>query len=130
LSLSPNHYVAAQLATLHMGRAADLARDHGPHHGQTDHAIAQRLWREARALAQEQLTRKDLGPKSRFWVHATLWEAAIALDEPAEEKRSAARLRHVESAPWMQPFRLAQGELLRTWREALEGPKRDEAGRP
>jgi hypothetical protein len=30
----------------------------------------------------------------------------------------------------MQPFRLAQGELLRTWREALEGPKRDEAGRP
>jgi tetratricopeptide (TPR) repeat protein len=130
LSLSPDHYVAAQLATLHMARAADLARGGSPHSSQADRAIAQRLWREARALAQQQLARKDLGPKSRFWLHVTLWEAAIALDETAEEKRSAARLRHVESAGWMQPFRLAQGELLRGWREALDDRKRDERDRP
>jgi len=129
LSLNPDHYLAAQLATLHLGRAADLARDRGPNPEQADRVIAQRLWREARTLAQEQLARKDLGTKSRFWVHATLWEAAIALGEPIEEKRWAARLRNVESAGWMQPFRLAQGEQLRAWRATLDAPSADDKGR-
>ena len=129
LSLNPDHYLAAQLATLHMGRAADLVRERGPLAQQADRVIAERLWREARGLAQEQLARKDLGTKSRFWVHATLWEAAIALGEPAEEKRWAARLRNVESAGWMQPFRLAQGEQLRAWRAALDSAAAEGQGR-
>jgi tetratricopeptide (TPR) repeat protein len=132
LSLAPDHYLAAQLATLRLARAARLTKQaRAPalpadraqaslREARIDTLLAQRLWREAQELAQAQAALKGLSAKARFWVHATLWEAAIALGDAAEEKRWAARLAAVESAGWMKPTRLAQGEQLRAWRTELD----------
>lgn len=122
LSLAPDHYLAAQLATLRLAHAAQLARAGRAGEAREDEVLAQRLWREALAMAQAQAARRGLSATARFWAHATLWEAAIALGDAAEEKRWAARLAAVESAGWMKPTRLAQGERLRAWRDELAAP--------
>jgi tetratricopeptide (TPR) repeat protein len=123
LSLAPDHYLAAQLATLRLARAALLARTGRAAEAREDQVLAQRQWREAQAMAQAQAARRALSPTARFWAHATLWEAAIALGDAAEEKRWAARMGPVESAGWMKPTRLAQGERLRAWRDELAAPE-------
>ncbi|HJV69478.1 tetratricopeptide repeat-containing protein [Ideonella sp.] len=123
LSLAPDHYLAAQLATLRLAHAAQLARAGQAGESREDQVLAQRLWREAQAMAQAQAARKTLSPTARFWAHATLWEAAIALGDATDEKRWASRLATVESAGWMKPTRLAQGERLRAWRDELAAPR-------
>jgi len=128
LLLAPDHYLAAQLATLRLAHAAVLARAGQASEAREDQVLAQRLWREAQAMAQAQAARKGLSPTARFWAHATLWEAAIALGDVADEKRWASRLATVESAGWMRPTRLSQGERLRAWRDELAAPRPAQPG--
>lgn len=122
LSLSPDHYLAAQLASLRLARAAGLAQQGQATEAQADQVLAQRLWRDAQAYATTQAARKDLSGTARFWALTTLWEAAIALGDTAEEKRWASRVQSVETAAWMKATRLSQGERLRAWRSALTPP--------
>lgn len=124
LSLNPDHYVAAQLATLHLARAASLAEAKGLSAAQADLAIATRVWNESATLAQAQASRRDLSTNARFWAHATLWYAAIALGDTVAEKRAANRLARIETAGWMSATRKAQGDRLRLWRNALVPPAR------
>lgn len=119
LSLSPDHYLAAQLAALRLARAAGLAKQGQAAEAQADQVLAQRLWRDAQAYASTQAARKDLSGTARFWALTTLWEAAIALGDTAAEKRWASRLQSAETAPWMKATRESQGERLRAWRSAL-----------
>jgi len=85
--------------------------------GTKDEAIAdtvqaKRVRRDVIRYATPILGQESGDPKKRFWVVATLWEAALGLGESAEAARWDAEAKTLAVPAWMQETRLEQGSKL------------------
>jgi hypothetical protein len=85
--LKVDHYTAAHLACLLQERAAQHLKAKRHDDALADWVQAQRLWRDAQALAEPVAGSGDATISARYWAGATMWQAAIALAENAAEKR-------------------------------------------
>lgn len=94
--------------------------------GQRDEAIADAV--RARRVRQDVIRyatplagSKETPPDKRYWVIATLWEAAVGLGDDAAAAHWEAEAKAIRVAPWMQETRESQGArlraLLRTYAE-------------
>ena len=85
--------------------------------GNKDEAVAdtvqaKRVRRDVIRYATPMLERDSGDPKKRFWVVATLWEAALGLGDGAEAARWDAEAKTLVVPAWMQETRLEQGNKL------------------
>lgn len=85
--LKVDHYTAAHLACLLQERAAQHLKAKRHDDALADWVQAQRLWRDAHALAEPVAGHGDATISARYWAAATMWQAAIALADGAAEKR-------------------------------------------
>ena len=85
--------------------------------GNKDEAVAdtvqaKRVRRDVIRYATPMLEQDSGDPKKRFWVVATLWEAALGLGDGAEAARWDAEAKTLVVPAWMQETRLEQGNKL------------------
>jgi hypothetical protein len=83
--LKEDHYTAAHLAYLLQVRASQHLKAKRHDEALADWVQAQRLWRDAQALAEP--GGADVTTSARYWASVTRWQAAIALGDAADEKR-------------------------------------------
>ena len=111
--LKQDYYNGINLAFLLNQRAVEALKA-----GQRDEAIAdsvrakrvrQDVIRYATPLAES----KEMAPEKRYWVIATLWEAAVGLGDDAAASRWEAEAKAMPVADWMQETRENQGTKLR-----------------
>jgi hypothetical protein len=121
--LKQDYYNGINLAFLLNQRAVESLKA-----GQRDEAIAdtvrarrvrQDVIRYATPLAES----SEATPDKRYWVVATLWEAAVGLGDDAATARWEAEAKAMHVADWMQESRESQGKklraLLQTYAEAV-----------
>jgi hypothetical protein len=85
--------------------------------GNKDDAIddtvqAKRMRRDVIRYASPLAERRDADPQKRYWVIATLWEAALGLGDAAEAARWKAEAKALAVPQWMQETREEQGNKL------------------
>ena len=78
-----------------------------------DFVIARRVRAEVTRLCQKTLERPTLSNDTRFWVVATLWEAATGLGDAAATEQRRLELEALPHAPWMIDSARSQIERLR-----------------
>ena len=98
--LKQDYYNGINLAFLLELRALNALKAGERDEGITDSILAKRIRREVIKYTEPLLT-KDFGDDKRYWILATLWEAATGLgDAPAAEKWSA-QAHAMKMADWM-----------------------------
>lgn len=111
--LKQDYYNGINLAFLLNQRAVEALKA-----GQRDEAIAdtvrakrvrQDVIRYAAPLAES----TETAPEKRYWVIATLWEAAVGLGDDAAAARWDSQAKAMPVADWMQETREGQGVRLR-----------------
>ena len=111
--LKQDYYNGINLAFLLNQRAVESLKA-----GHRDEAIAdtvgarrvrQAVIRYAAPLAES----KETAPDKRYWLIATLWEAAVGLADDAAAGRWEAEAKAMRVADWMQETRESQGAKLR-----------------
>jgi tetratricopeptide (TPR) repeat protein len=79
----------------------------------TDFVLARRVRKETMRYCEKALV-LPMADTDRFWVIATLWEAAVGLQDEAVEKKWAEEAAKIGVAPWMTESTQGQLERLRT----------------
>lgn len=118
--LKQDYYNGINLAFLLDLRAVEFLKA-----GQRDEAIAdsvqaRRVRRDVLRYAAPLLTRTDDDPIKRYWVVATLWEAAIGLGDTTEAARWEAAAKALAVPGWMHETRADQGAKLLRLQEEYE----------
>ena len=110
-SLKQDHYNGINLAFLLNVRAVEAARG-----GDFDEAVADSVQaaRVRRDLVRHAvpLLDEDLSVDKRYWIVASLWEAALGLGDATAQARWEAVLRERPVPDWMHRTREQQGERL------------------
>jgi hypothetical protein len=73
--------------------------------------------RDVLRYAEPLVSRGDADPAKRYWVLATLWEAALGLGDLPAQARWEAHLQALPVPQWMHDTRLEQGNKLRSLQE-------------
>jgi tetratricopeptide (TPR) repeat protein len=122
--LGQDYYNGINLAFLLNQRAAESLKA-----GRRDEAIADAV--RAKRVRQEVIRystplaeSKETAPDKRYWVVATLWEAAVGLADDAAAAHWEAQAKAMPVADWMQETRERQGKklraLLQTYSELIQ----------
>lgn len=111
--LKEDHYNAAHLAYLLQVRASQHLKAKRHDEALADWVQAQRLWRDAQALAEPLTGRTDTTASARFWACVSLWQAGIALGDAATEKRWRRRMQATDASPRKQAASQSQAERVR-----------------
>jgi hypothetical protein len=73
--------------------------------------------RDVLRYAEPLLARGDADPAKRYWILATLWEAALGLGDLAAQAGWEAQLQALPVPQWMHDTRLEQGNRLSALQE-------------
>lgn len=111
--LKEDHYNAAHLAYLLQVRASQHLKAKRRDDALADWVQAQRLWRDAQALAEPLTGRADATTSARYWACVTLWQAGIALGDAATEKRWRRRVQAAVVSPRKLAASQSQAERVR-----------------
>jgi tetratricopeptide (TPR) repeat protein len=117
--LKEDHYNAAHLAMLLQVRAGRALRARRPDEALADWVQAQRVWRDAQALAEPLVGRGDATPSARWWALVSLWQAAIALGDAAAERRCRRRFGAADASPRKRAAAESQGARVRALTDTL-----------
>ncbi len=117
--LKEDHYNAAHLAYLLQVRAAQHLKAKRHDDGLADGVLAQRLWRDAQALAEPLTGRADSTTSARYWACVTLWQAGIALGDAVTERRWRRRVQAAGVSPRKLAASQSQAERVRGLAEEL-----------
>ncbi|HUL12938.1 MAG TPA: TRAFs-binding domain-containing protein [Methylococcaceae bacterium] len=119
--LKQDYYNGINLAFLLNQRAVESLKA-----GQRDEAIADTV--RARRVRQDVIRyaaplaeNKETAPDKRYWVIATLWEAAVGLGDDAATARWEAEAKAMRVADWMQETRESQGKKLQALLQTYAG---------
>lgn len=110
--LKQDWYNGINLAFLLDLRSLEYLMAGEQHEAIADAVQARRVRREVIRLATPLAERADDDPQKRFWVVATLWEAAIGLGDAAAQARWEAAANTLAVPQWMQDSRRDQGSKL------------------
>lgn len=117
-SLKQDRYNGINLAFMLNIRAVEAARRGDFDNAVADSVQANRVRRELTRHALPLVEREDLDDENRYWVLASLWEAAVGLGDAAGVARWEAEARRLDVPDWMQKTREEQGaRLLRLQQE-------------
>jgi hypothetical protein len=111
--LKEDHYNAAHLAYLLQVRASQHLKAKRRDDALADWVQAQRLWRDAQALAEPLAGRTDATTSARYWACVTLWQAGIALGDASTEKRWRRRVHAAVVSPRKLAASQSQAERVR-----------------
>jgi hypothetical protein len=110
--LKQDYYTGINLAFL-LNVRADANRKAGSlAEAVTDFVLAQRVRREVRRYSERTLAAGPVSPAERYWIVATMWEAAVGLDDAAGVATWKAQAEGVAEAPWMLETTRSQVERL------------------
>jgi hypothetical protein len=98
--LKQDYYNGINLAYLLELRALTALKAGERDEGITDSILARRTRQEVIKYA-EPLIDKDFGVERRYWILATLWEAAAGLGDTVAAEKWAAQARALKMADWM-----------------------------
>ena len=98
--LKQDCYNGINLAFLLELRALNALKAGERDEGITDSILAKRIRREVINYTEPLLT-KDFGDDKRYWILATLWEAASGLGDIAASDKWAGQARAMKMASWM-----------------------------
>lgn len=98
--LRQDFYNGINLAFLLDLRALNALNAGDREEGVTDSVLAKRIRREVIKYAEPELA-KDFGNEKRYWILATLWEAAAGLGNSAAAEHWAAEAKALKMADWM-----------------------------
>ncbi len=118
-SLKQDHYNGINLAFMLNIRAVEAARRGDFDEAVADNVQANRVRRDLMRYALPLVEREDLDEEKRYWVVATLWEAAVGLGDEAAVARWEAEARRLPVADWMQQTREEQAGRLRALQQEL-----------
>ncbi len=118
-SLKQDHYNGINLAFMLNIRAVEAARRGDFDEAVADNVQANRVRRDLTRYALPLVEREDLDEEKRYWVVATLWEAAVGLGDEAAVARWEAEARRLPVADWMQQTREEQAGRLRALQQEL-----------
>jgi len=119
--LKEDHYNAAHLAYLLQVRASQHLKAKRRDDALADWVQAQRLWRDAQALAEPLAGRADATTSARWWACVTLWQAGIALGDATTEKRWRRRVQAAVVSPRKLAASQSQAERVRGLTDELAG---------
>jgi hypothetical protein len=114
-ALKQDHYTGVNFAFMLDLRALEALKAGQRDDAITDHTLARRMREDVMKLAGAHLERlgDDGGGDERYWVLASLWEAALGVGDIAAMAGYEAKLRTMKSADWMSDTWQAQGRKLR-----------------
>lgn len=110
--LKQDYYNGINLAFLLDLRAVESLKAGHRDEAIADSVQAKRVRRDVLRYAAPLVTRTDDDPTKRYWVVATLWEAAIGLGDSAEAARWEAQAKALAVPRWMHETREDQGAKL------------------
>ena len=110
--LKQDWYNGINLAFLLDLRALESLKAGNKDEAVADAVQAKRVRRDVIRYATPMLGQESGDPKKRFWVVATLWEAALGLGDGAEAARWDAEAKTLVVPAWMQETRVEQGNKL------------------
>ena len=112
--MKQDHYTGVNFAFMLDLRACEALKAGQRDDAITDHTLAQRMRKDVLQLAGAHLERlgDDGGGEERYWVLASLWEAALGVGDVATMARWEAKLRTMKAADWMSDTWQAQGRRL------------------
>jgi len=110
--LKQDWYNGINLAFLLDLRAMESLKAGNKDEAVADTVQAKRVRRDVIRYATPILGQGSGDPKKRFWVVATLWEAALGLGDGAEAARWDAEAKALAVPAWMQETRVDQGSKL------------------
>lgn len=112
-ALKKDHYTGINFAFLLDLRAREALRAQQRDDAITDHTLAMRMRRDVAQLASAHLARlPDEFSDERFWILASLWEAALGTGDAAAQARWQAQLQAMNAAAWMHATWRTQGAKL------------------
>jgi hypothetical protein len=111
--LKQDYYNGINLAFLLDLRAVEFLKAGRKDEGIADAVQARRVRREVIRYAEPLLARSDQDATKRYWIVATLWEAALGSGDAAEQARLEAELKAMPVPAWMHDTRQEQGNKLR-----------------
>ena len=115
--LKQDYYNGINLAFLLDLRSVESLKSGQKDEGIADAVQARRVRRDVLRYAEPLLARGDADPAKRYWILATLWEAALGLGDLAAQAGWEAQLQALPVPQWMHDTRLEQGNRL----SALQG---------
>ena len=115
--LKQDYYNGINLAFLLDLRSVESLKCGQKDEGIADAVQARRVRRDVLRYAEPLLARGDADPAKRYWILATLWEAALGLGDLAAQAGWEAQLQALPVPQWMHDTRLEQGNRL----SALQG---------
>jgi hypothetical protein len=118
-SVKQDHYNGINLAFLLNLRAVDSARKGERDEAIADSVLAGRVRRDLMRFATPLAESPDLSDEMRYWVVASLWEAAVGLDDASGVARWEAQARSLDVPAWMQKTREEQGQRLLALKQEL-----------
>lgn len=95
-----DYYNGINLAYLLDLRALNALKAGQRDEGVADAVQARRIRRDVIRYAEQALA-KDMADDKRYWVAATLWEAAVGLEDAAEVQKLEAQARALKVPAWM-----------------------------
>jgi len=116
--LKQDYYNGINLAFLLELRALVALKAGERDEGIADSILARRTRREVIKFA-EPLSNNDYGDEKRYWILATLWEAAAGLGDQAASDKWAAQARALMVADWMLETTRNQIQAIQTTRAAI-----------
>lgn len=112
-ALKQDHYTGINFAFLLDLRAREALKAKRRDDAITDHTLAVRMRKDVTALASAHLARlPEEFSNERFWVLASLYEAALGSGDSAAQARYQAELLGMHCAEWMQQSWQEQGRKL------------------
>jgi len=99
--LKRDYYNGINLAFM-LNQRADLERRSGDvPNAIADFVLAQRVRRDVIAICELARTSDNVKPDEQYWIVATLWEAAVGIDDAAAATRWEAEANRLASKDWM-----------------------------
>jgi tetratricopeptide (TPR) repeat protein len=108
-----DYYNGINLAFLLELRALNSLKAGEQEEGITDSILARRIRRDVIKYA-EPLSTKDYGNDKRYWILATLWEAAAGLGDEAARDKWASQAMGLKVADWMTETTLSQIQAIQS----------------
>lgn len=121
--LKQDYYNGINLAFLLNCRAVEFLRTGQRDEGIADAVLARRARQDVIRYAAPLAESKEMAIDTRYWIIATLWEAAVGLGDEGAAARWESEAKAMPGADWMQETRESQGtklrELLQTYAELI-----------
>jgi tetratricopeptide repeat protein len=118
--LKQDYYTGINLAFLLNVRAA-LPRQAGDRpEAVADFVLARRIRRDVLRFCEAALAAAPDSAEARYWIVATMWEAAVGLEDPASAETFHQQARSLPVAKWM--LETTQSQLARLEQLLLESP--------